>query len=133
MIMSSMLTLFKQIMPITLLPAPPHPPVCSNGFYADISNHQQMQQYKLCLKSFQNYQNFIEMTSDMIYILTLGVGLKCPRKIHLNTQWGWGGQKLSKIVGHHLWMIPYVQVILFEINCAIFYTNLHELFCQFIS
>ena len=27
----------------------------------------------------------------------------------------------------------FVQVILFEIYCAIFYTNLHELFCQFIS
>ena len=26
-----------------------------------------------------------------------------------------------------------VQVILFEVTCAIFYTNLHELFCQFIS
>ena len=26
-----------------------------------------------------------------------------------------------------------VQVILFEINSTIFYTNLHELFCQFIS
>ena len=26
-----------------------------------------------------------------------------------------------------------VQVILFEIDCTIFYTNLHELFCQFIS
>ena len=25
------------------------------------------------------------------------------------------------------------QVILFEIDCAIFYTNLHELFCQFTS
>ena len=29
--------------------------------------------------------------------------------------------------------IKHVQVILFEIDCAIFYTNLHELFCQFIS
>ena len=28
------------------------------------------------------------MTSNMIYIVALGVGLKCPRKIHLNTQWG---------------------------------------------
>ena len=28
---------------------------------------------------------------------------------------------------------PAVQVILFEINCTIFFTNLHELFCQFIS
>ena len=26
-----------------------------------------------------------------------------------------------------------IQVILFEIDCAIFYTTLHELFCQFIS
>ena len=26
-----------------------------------------------------------------------------------------------------------VQVILFEIDCSQFYTNLHELFCQFIS
>ena len=25
-----------------------------------------------------------------------------------------------------------VQVILFEIDCAIFYTNLHELFCQYL-
>ena len=31
------------------------------------------------------------MTSNMIYIVALGVGFKCPRKIHLNTQWG--GQK----------------------------------------
>ena len=26
--------------------------VCSNGFYADISNQHQIQQYKSCLKSF---------------------------------------------------------------------------------
>ena len=39
----------------------------------------------------QNYQNFIELTSNMIYIVALGVGLKCPIKIHLNTQWGGGG------------------------------------------
>ena len=26
------------------------------------------------------------MTSNMIYTVALGVGLKCPRKIHLNTQ-----------------------------------------------
>ena len=34
----------------------------------------------------QNYQNFIELTSNMIYIVALGVGLNCPRIIHLNTQ-----------------------------------------------
>ena len=27
----------------------------------------------------------------------------------------------------------FIQVILFEVDCAIFYANLHELFCQFIS
>ena len=34
----------------------------------------------------QNYQNFIEMTSNMTYIVALGGGLKCPHKIHLNSQ-----------------------------------------------
>ena len=33
----------------------------------------------------QNCQNLIEMTSNMIF--ALGVGLKCPPKVHLNTQW----------------------------------------------
>ena len=48
----------------------------------------------------QNYQNFIEMTSNMIYIVALGVGFKCPRKVHLNTQWGEGlmiGPKILKM------------------------------------
>ena len=27
------------------------------------------------------------MTLNMIHIVAFGVGLKCPRKIHLNTQW----------------------------------------------
>ena len=30
------------------------------------------------------------MTSDVIYIVALGVGFNCPRKIHLNTHWGGG-------------------------------------------
>ena len=34
----------------------------------------------------QNYQNLIEMTSNIIDIVAFGVGFKCPRKIHLNTQ-----------------------------------------------
>ena len=44
---------------------------------------------KILLKAsmiLQNYQSFIETTSNMIYVVALGVGLKCPRKIHLNTQ-----------------------------------------------
>ena len=35
---------------------------------------------------FQNYQNLIEMTLNIIDIDAFGVGIKCPRKIHLNTQ-----------------------------------------------
>ena len=34
----------------------------------------------------QNYQKFVVLTSNMVYIVALGVGLKCPCKIHLNTQ-----------------------------------------------
>ena len=57
----------------------------------------------------QNYQNFIENTSNMIYIVALGVGLKCPRKIHLNIQCdgsGWRGQKFRKICQRLKWMVP---------------------------
>ena len=35
------------------------------------------------------------MTSYMIYIVALGVGFKCPRKIHFNTQWGGGDARLD--------------------------------------
>ena len=38
----------------------------------------------------RNYQNFIEITANMIYLVALGLGLKCLRKVHLNTQWGKG-------------------------------------------
>ena len=34
----------------------------------------------------QNYQNFIEITANMIYLVALGLGLKCLCKVHLNTQ-----------------------------------------------
>jgi hypothetical protein len=33
-----------------------------------------------------NYQNLIEMTSNIIDIAAFGVGFKCPRKTPLNTQ-----------------------------------------------
>ena len=43
----------------------------------------------------QNYQNLIEMTSNIIDVVAFAVGFKCPRKIHLNTQWG-GGKLYSQ-------------------------------------
>ncbi len=50
----------------------------------------------------KNYQHFIEMTSNIIHIVALGVGYKCPHKIHLSTQWG--GHCVLKCVlwGHFL-------------------------------
>ena len=42
----------------------------------------------------------------MIYIVALGVGFKCPRKIHLNTQWGGRGQKMAKFCPRSCWMPP---------------------------
>ena len=46
---------------------------------------------KVCVKDIgskasmvlQNYQNFTEMTSTIIYIVAFGIGLKCPREINL--------------------------------------------------
>ena len=54
---------------------------------------------------FQNYQNLIEMTSNIIDIVAFGVGIKCPRKIHLNTQWGGGPLEGFKL--------PWLQLINF--------------------
>ena len=34
----------------------------------------------------QNFKKNIEMTANMIYVVALGVGVKYPRKVHLNTQ-----------------------------------------------
>ena len=45
----------------------------------------------------QNYQNLIEMTSNLIDIVAFGVGIKFPRKIHLNTQCRGGREGVSKI------------------------------------
>ena len=50
---------------------------------------------------FQNYQNLIEMNSNIIDTVAFGVGIKCPRKIHLNTQWG-GGQIANMSLGFHI-------------------------------
>ena len=58
----------------------------------------------------QNYQNFIEMTSNMIYIVAFGSGFKCPRKIHLNTQCAPDFSRLNVIRGadyaHHITTHP---------------------------
>ena len=43
----------------------------------------------------QNYQNLIKMTSNTISIVAFSGGLKCPRKIYFNTQWGRGAVFLS--------------------------------------
>ena len=74
----------------------------------------------------QNYQNSIEMTSNMIYIVALGSGFKCPHKIHLNTQCpesNSSGKSPSKsiatsllIVTHHLELLEQVEANIFELR-----------------
>ena len=44
-----------------------------------------------------------------------------------------GVEFLLKEHNSHFHLTAFVQAILFEIDCAIFYTNLYELFCQFMS
>ena len=43
----------------------------------------------------QKYQTFLEVTSNMIYIVAIGGSFKCPRKIQLNTQWGGGDRHIT--------------------------------------
>ena len=63
-------------------------------------------------------------------------GLAC--KITVQVQYwklvrGLPPQQLWELDSKILRIWSFVQFILFEIDCAIFYTNLHELFSQFIS
>ena len=60
------------------MPNTPHIYVSRNVCVKDIDSRVSM--------VLQNYQKFIEMTSNMIYIVALGVGFKCSHKIHVNTQ-----------------------------------------------
>ena len=43
------------------------------------------------------------------------------------------GNFVAKENNQDIFKVDIVQVILFEIDCAIFHINLQELFCQFIS
>ena len=52
---------------------------------------------------------------------------------HLRWRWWDRIQAIFLKFFYFTWNTNDIQVILFEITCAIFYTNLHELFCQFIS
>ena len=58
----------------------------------------------------QNRQTFKEMTSNIIHIVALGGGFKCPRKIHLNTQCAPDFSRLNVIRGadyaHHITTHP---------------------------
>ena len=58
------------------------------------------------------------MISNMIYIVALGVGSKCPRKIHLNTQCPvplvpavlFGHYNFVRKETSNLYMISYIHV-----------------------
>ena len=57
------------------------------GIYASVKDAKGVEDIGLWASMvLLNCQNFIEMTSNMISIVALGVVFKCPCKIHLNTQ-----------------------------------------------
>ena len=72
---------------------------------------------------FKTAKIFIKLTSNMIYIVAFGGGLKCPRKIYLNTQWGGrncppapspvptGLKKFSSSALQHVLVLVLVQAI----------------------
>ena len=83
----------------------------------------------------QNYQTFIEITANMIYLVALGLGLKCLHKVHLNTEctevrfasWLSGGfttravinppeRKLAKRTSVHC--VPLVRLLTTEKKCG---------------
>ena len=70
------------------------------------------------MKSFSSF--------SAMYILTNGKGPPRNFRTHLIV-------KYTSLVLYQYLVYMLLQVILFEIDCAIFYTILHELFCQFIS
>ena len=75
-----------------------------------------------------NLNSDYKSTIDKVFhsrILFMGPGFL---KFSLKWNVGYGGNKCCHTFGK-----KHIQVILFEIDCAIFYTNLHEVFCQFIS
>ena len=65
------------------------------------------------------------MTSNMIYIVALGVGFKCPRKIHLNTQWEGGIKYTQKKIRRLLWTAPFSNhgAIHIEHFCILMFLN----------
>ena len=78
----------------------------------------------------QNIQSLIEMTSNIIYIVAFGVGFKCPRKIHLDTQWrGYASSEKTIHIERLLYYI-YNMNFLFKVHTYLFYTIVA---CMFTS
>ena len=81
----------------------------------------------------------IRMTNRFVFLIKFDFGLEYFEKVRENAMLdndycimaGFFAGK--RIVDWKLLYDAYLQVILNEIDCAIFYTKLHELFSQFIS
>ena len=87
------------------------------------------------LKKFMSLEQNIEMTDvECKQIIEEYEPSIIRRKSHLLSASGFSHfmvfSEIHDLIDHYQ---VRVQVILFEIDCAIFYTNLHELFSQFIS
>ena len=76
----------------------------------------------------QNYQNFTEMTWNMIYIVAFGVGLKCSHKIHLNTKCPPSFLNWTLTFGRFLWQK--VMAVLAKILEMLTIKVFHFWFCS---
>ena len=80
---------------------------------------------------------FLKSCPDINGIERIGPNKKLLNRTDINAgtrSYFWVSDRWSrKFSNSEICCTRFLQVILFEIDCAIIYTNLHELFCHFIS
>ena len=85
--------------------------------------------------SFKRRLSIVVLSTKFIregYLFTKKKVLSCTNSAKIKSVFP-SGKFSGKEKGNINSCLTVVQVILFEIDCAIFYTNIHELFSQFIS
>ena len=66
--------------------------------------------FKLSAMIFQNYQNVIEIISNVISIVAFGGDLKCPREIDFNPP-GLKYLTTALVVGGHIACLPFFATV----------------------
>ena len=89
--------------------------------------HPKMYEGKSPVHKLYWFQYFL-IDVILFYLFIIYIFFKIMKFIFSQVMSCCKGKKKEKVEWKNV-----IQVILFEIDFAIFYTNLHELFCQFIS